>query len=446
MSVETKHPEYTSTRAAEWELCADAFDGESAIKAGGTKYLPKPTGYSLAAGHTDDGAAAYAAYKMRAQFPDVMAASIGAMIGIIHAEDTEVEMPAGLDFLRESADGAETTLEDFHKRITRHLLTTGRCGVLTDAPIGGGNPFMAIYAAPRIINWDENFAVLDESGMVRVGFTWEEETRYRVVQMADGVYSQEVYVGKGDPEDATPTRQGGGPLGYYPFVIAGAREISNGVETPPLIGVARAALAMYQLSADRRLQLYMSGQETLVAINGEAPKAVGAGVVHQMMGDPDTTPDLKYVSPTCSGIAAHKEAIDDAKDQAIQSGARLFEQSRQAQESGEARAMRFRSETANLQTVAQSSCAALERGLRGAAVMMGLNPEDVVVTPPKDLLDATLTPEQALALWTIVEKRGLSYQTFYEKVQRGGIASQERTADDEFKLIEERELAGVDDL
>lgn len=28
----------------------------------------------------------------------------------------------------------------------------------------------------------------------------------------------------------------------------------------------------------------MSGQETLVAINGEAPKTVGAGVVHQMMG------------------------------------------------------------------------------------------------------------------------------------------------------------------
>lgn len=445
MSVDTKHPEYTTTRSAEWRLCADAFNGESAIKAGGETYLPKPSGYAT---HTDGGVAAYAAYKMRAQFPDVMAASIGAMIGIIHAEDTEVEMPSGLDFLRESVDGSNTTLEDFHKRITRHLLTAGRCGVLADAPVGGGNPYLAAYAAPTIINWDESFAVLDESGTVRSGFDWDEETKYRVLQMVDGRYEQTVYVGDDgtEVEDVSPSKQGGGALDYFPFVIAGSRELSNSIETPPLIGVARAALAMYQLSADRRLQLYMSGQETLVAINGDAPKAVGAGVVHEMHGTESMTPDLKYVSPTCSGIAAHKEAIDDAKGQAIQSGARLFEQSGQAQESGEARAMRFRSETANLQTIAQSSCAALERGLRGCAVMLGLNPDEVVVTPPKDLLDATITPEQAAALWQIVKERGLSYETFYEKVQRGGIASQERTADDEFALIDGRELAGVEDL
>lgn len=445
MAVETKHPEYTPSRALEWQLCRDAYEGESAIKLRGAVYLPRPSGFSSAGGHQDNGEAAYSAYKMRAQFPDVMATSIGAMIGIIHDTETEIEMPDGMNFLLESADGSNTTLEDFHKRITRHLLISGRCGVLADAPMGGGEPFLAIYAAETIVNWDEGFAVLDESGFVRNGFDWQHEDRYRVLSMEDGTYSQAMYLG-GAEVDVTPTKMGGGLLDYYPFVIAGSREISNSVTTPPLIGVARAALAMYQLSADRRLQLYMSGQETLVAINGDAPSAVGAGVVHEMRGTEDQTPDLKYVSPTCSGIEAHKQAIDDEKDMAVQSGARLFEQSEQRQESGEARKMRFRSETANLQTIAQSSCAALERAMRGIAVMLNLNPDDVVVTPPRDLLDATVTPQEALALWQIVKDRGLSYETFYETVKRGGIASQERDADEEFALIDSREIAEVDDL
>jgi len=217
------------------------------------------------------------------------------------------------------------------------------------------------------------------------------------------------------------------------------------MEAPPMIGIARAALSMYQLSADYRLQLYMSGQETLVAINGPAPTAVGAGVVHEMLGDENLTPDLKYVSPTCAGIQAHLEAIQDNRTIAIQAGARLFEQSGQANESGTARKMRFRSETANLKTVAQSSCSLLEASLRNIAQMLGQSDaviDAITVTPPKDLLDATLTPQEAVALFALVESGGLAQETYYERIQAGGIASQERTFDEEYALIEGGDIRG----
>lgn len=435
MAVETLHPQLTAQRQADWQLCLDAYEGEGNIKARGQTYLAMPSGYTT---HADDGAAAYAAYKMRAQFNDIMSASVGAMVGIIHGEKIAVEMPPALSFLVENANGEGTTLDDFHKNITRALLTTGRYGVLTDAPQGGGDPFLAGYPAGTIINWDTDFFVLNESGMVRNGFEWGHRDQYRVLQVVDGYYVAQVYNGSTDT-DMTPTGQGGAKLTAIPFAVASAKDMGAGIEAPPMIGIARAALAMYQLSADYRLQLYMSGQETLVAINGDAPQSVGAGVVHQMMGSDGITPDLKYVSPSCTGIEKHLQAMQDNRDIAIQAGARLFEQSGQANESGKARQMRFRSETANLQTIAQSSCSLLEAALRNAARLLGQTDavvDKITVTPPSDLLDATMTTADAKTFFEIVQGGGLSHETFYEMAQVGGLANAERDFDDEFALIQ----------
>ena len=444
MAVEALHPELTVQRLDDWRLCYDAYEGEGSVKQRGGVYLPMPSGY---AGHEDSGAAAYDAYRKRAQFPEILATSVGAMVGIIHAEEIQIEIPTPLEYLHENIDGGKTTLVDFHKEITRQLLITGRYGVLADAPSIGGDPFLAGYRGDTIINWDRDFYVLNESGMVRDGFEWATRDQYRVLQMLDGTYAATIYNGS-EQTDVTSTRMGGGLLSAIPFAVASAKDMGPDIEAPPMIGIARAALAMYQLSADYRLQLYMSGQETLVAINGEAPSAVGAGVVHEMMGSENVTPDLRYVSPTCAGIDAHIEAIKDNREIAIQSGARLFEQSNQAQESGAARRMRFQSETANLKTIAQASCSLLEHSLRNVARLLGQSDaaiDAITVTPPKDLLDATITPQDAVALFSLVESGGLSQETYYERIQDGGIASQERTFDDEWKLIDGREF-GADGL
>lgn len=438
-SVETRHPEYTSDRADEWALCRDAYDGESAIKARGSTHLPVPSGFRA---QSDNGRAMFGAYMARAQFPDIFAPTVGAMVGIIHEGEIEIELPAGLEYLRENADGGNMTLTDMHRRVTRNLLIAGRQGVLADAPVDGGEPHLALYSAQSVINWDRDFYVLDESHRARDGFAWREVRQFRVIEMRDGRCVQTIWR-DGKPEDEIEVRiAGGGYLDRLPFSIASAKDVGPRINTPPLIGVARAAVAIYQLSADYRHQLFMSGQETLVAINGEVPTAVGAGVVHQMMGDGDLTPDLKYVSPSCSGIDAHLRAIEHNREAAVQSGARLFEQSQQAQESGEARKMRFRSETANLQSIAQMSCAIMEFGLRCIAAMKGADENAVTVTPPRDLLDATMTPQDALALWQIVQQRGLSWTTYYDALRKGGIADPDRDADEEYRLIDE--IDGVD--
>jgi hypothetical protein len=198
-----------------------------------------------------------------------------------------------------------------------------------------------------------------------------------------------------------------------------------------MIGVARAALAHYQLSADYRHQLYMSGQETLVAIDGDAPDTVGAGAVHEMRGAPGQTPDLKYVSPTCKGIEAHDQAMHRQREAAVMAGARLFEQTAQGAESGEAKKLRYASETATLVSIAKNSCMILERALKNVAMIMGLPENDIVVEAPTDLMDRTMTPQEFAALFGVYDAGGMSWETYFANGQRGGIFSPETTAEEE---------------
>lgn len=439
-SVKEKHPEITPERLAEWRLVADAFDGESAIKRAGETYLPRPSGFA----GTADPDAAYSGYKNRAQFPEIFAPTVGAMVGIVHSQDAQIEMPDALAFIWERATADGQTLEAFHRTITRNLLTFGRYGILTDAPSDGGEPYFVGYSADAVINWDADFWVLDETHLARDGFRWDTREQYRVLELVEGRYVQSVYGETDLREVIEATGTGGRALDFIPFAIANSRDLLPSVSAPPLIGVARSAKAIYQLSADKRHQLYMSGQETLVAINGEAPEYVGAGVVHEMHGSDTQQPDLKYVAPSCSGIEAHERAIRDEREAAVMAGARMLEQSEGIEESGAARKLRFASETANLLSVALVSHGLLEKSLRHAARIMGLDEKQVVVTPPADLMDHSLTPAEAEALVRVWQSGGMSYQTLYERLQRGGIVSAERDHAEEFALLDQEEFRGAD--
>lgn len=435
--VRILHPSLSAERRAEWRLMRDAMDGEAIIKARGEVYLPMPDGFKNNPAIQD---ALYSRYKSYATFPAILSPTVAAMIGIVHGKEIKIELPDAMMYLWEDADGNGLPLEAFHRRITRELLIIGAYAVLADAPEAGGNPFMTGYSRDTLINWDVDWWVTDESSIRREGFVWKQLEAYRVFQIGPTGYEQILFEAPNLAQGETITVYGRGRevLPRIPFAVGTAVDLSPRIEAPPLIGVANAALAMYQLSADYRWQLYMSGQETLVAINGDPPERVGAGVVHVMHGGEGQTPELKYVSPTCSGIEAHRVAMTEQRELAVNAGARLIDTSR-AQESGEARKMRFASEMATLQSIAINSCALLERSLRNVAMLMGLGEaaeQAIIVTPPQDLLDGTITPADAEALTRVWQAGGMSWETYYANMQRGGIASPERSAEDEFRLIE----------
>lgn len=446
--VETKHPDYQD-RESEWKLMRDTARGETKVKAEGKEYLPIPSAFNA----SDAPAGLYDAYKLRAQFPDVVDPTVNGLSGTIHRTEAQIELPAALEPLWEKATPDGLPLEAFHARITRELLETGRYGVLVGASSEGSDvPWLAGYTTEAIINWSESrdFYVLDESGKVREGFTWTDKKKFRVLELVNNVYTATIHEGENLASGApvTPQAKGGKPLDEIPMVVIGARDLSVKPETPPLIGVARSAVAQYQLSADYRWQLFMTGQETPTFINADAPSAVGAGLAISLKSDdPAITPDFKYVGPDGKGIAAHESAIEKEREVAASQGAKLFDTESRAAESGEARKTRYAAQTASLITIAIAGAKGLEKALRFAAKMMGLADteiEKIVVKPNLSFINSRLSSSDLAALVKAWQDGSISYETLYDNLQRGEIASPERDFEAERKLIDE-EMDDLDD-
>lgn len=455
MTVSTKRPEYLDFEA-DWQTMRDCVRGTKAIKDGTTAYLPIPSGM---ASKGEDGLKVYSlSYKMRAQFPEITAPAIAAMVGIIHSTEIKIVLPEQLMGLWESATADNLPLEALHRRITAEILTTGRYSLLVGAESEGSElPYIVGYNAEDLINWadDRTMFVLDECGYVRDGFVWTEQQQWRALELIDGKYVQSIYdADSGLPRVVEPRARMGANMTEIPFVVIGPRDLSLEPETPPLIAIARAAISMYQLSADYRWQLFMSGQETLVIINGDAPAEVGAGVVISLKTKVDAggtypQPDAKYVGPEGNGIEAHRAAIQDEENKAARAGAQMFSTGPRAAESGDALRLRYAAETASLISVAQASCAGLEKALRYVGMMQGLSEqqlEEIIVTPPSSLVDRRMSPEEMKAIMGLYDAGLLAYETVYENFQKGGVASSERTAEEERQLREEEDEAMEPDI
>jgi hypothetical protein len=439
MAVDNKIKDYND-RIDEWQMMRDCARGATAVAGRGKAYLPMPSGFGT---QEDRGVAMYGAYAMRAQFPDILAPTLRGMVGVIHRVEAQIEgLEEGkpLSYLWEAATLDGLPLEALHRRITGEVLQMGRYGLLTDVSAEGGQPYLAGYSAESLINWSEqrDFFVLDESGLKREKFDWRDFKRYRVLELIEGKYTAEIYDGQGAeaPQGAfEPSIAGGKKLEEIPFVVIGPRDLAVRPDEPPLIGVARASLALYRLDADYRHQLFSTGQETFVVINGDAPSAVGSGVIITLKGEQSVTPDAKYVSPTGKGIEAHRLAIQDERDNAVASGSSLFDNEQGQGESGEARKLRLGAQRATLTSVALASAAGLERALRYAAMFVGQNPDEIIVKPNLQFVEQVMNPLDAANLVKVWQAGAISKQTLYENLQRGEVASSERTFEEEEELI-----------
>lgn len=452
-NVEQHHPDYDEN-LPDWKLVRDAIKGDRTVKDQGETYLPMPDGFTMM---DDAGTKAYQAYKTRAQFPRVVEPTLRGMLGIIHRKEADIKMPKAMEYLWEKATKDGITLEGFHRRITHELLTTGRYGVFVDmSSTGLGDPWLCGYDAEHLINWSEfnDFFVLDETRDVRQGFSWMPTKKFRVLEMVptnDGEDPEDPNTEKfyrvrvldnnnTSMENAStfePTLRGGGQWDEIPFVTIGSTDVMVTVDEVPLLAVAQGSFATYRLDADYRHQLHMSGQETFVCtgINAaDRPRVVGAGVVLTL---PEGC-DAKYASPTCKGIEAHAAAIDSELEKGAAAGARMFSaKNSKTAESGEALKIRVAGETATITSIAISSAAGLERALKKVAKYMNLKEEDVSVTPNLSFVETTLTPGDAMGLVRIWQANVISKQTVYEALQRGEIASTERSYEDEQALLED---------
>lgn len=486
MALESVHPQYAD-RLDDWEEMRDLYKGERHVKAKGEKYLPatksmKLDGMGMTGGAPNLGQEVYNAYRIRAVLPDYVKEAVEAFIGMLHHKPATIELPPQLEPLRESATMFGEPLDVLLRRINEEQLVTGRLGLLADLPVNpdptNPMPFLALYIAEAGRNWDDgaieggeadlNLVVLDESGHRRDGFDWISVTKYRVLDLfrpgdsdeararATPVYRSGAFEveGGGSPTyveaDMTTPMIRGTTLEEIPFVFINSKDITTAPDEPPLMGLARLALAIYRGEADYRQNLFMQGQDTLVTIGDRKKQAAdGPGEVDGINTLGDAEPlrtgagsmiemeaggDAKYIGIDSQGLAEQRSSLENDRKRADQKAGSLATDSASTQESGTAKKTRLAAQTASLRQIALSGAAGLEWVLRTVATWMGADPEAVKVTPnlefgqlelaPKDIVDAMtargmgapISLESIHALAVDTGLTTLDYQTEKDKV------------------------------
>lgn len=459
--ITVRHPSYDA-HLQSWTLMRDAFEGEDDIKAKGEMYLPSKTGIEAI---TDAGlrGRVYEAYKLRAEFPELVALVVRGAVGTMLDKPAAIDLPPELEPLRESATRDGLTLEALHRRIATEIMLIGRYGILPGVdPFG--KPYLAGYVAESIISWDQDensfldFVALDESGLARNRKTneWVKVEKYRELFVENGRYGSRVWSKNGDGfqpgeviEAKDPKQK---PLDFLPMVFAGTSDLTPDPDDVPLYGLAKIAVRIYRMDADLTTSLHMTSEPTPMVTGYENPtKAIEDGWIPKGIGAstmwvlPEGG-DGKFLEFTGAGIEKQVEVIQKNYDRAVMFGAQLLADQGRAQESGEAKRVRMDSQHSTLKGVAMTSSSALEKALKNLAIWMGADPNKVQVTPNLDFFDQSLTGADVDAIVRGWVEGAYSWQTTFERLKKGNVIPDDRSADDERKLIEREQDDLVDRL
>lgn len=456
-SVSEKHPAYTMF-SVDWTLMRDSYRGERQVKKKGTTYLPY-TSTQIADGvnsNNDLGSKAYAAYKLRARYPNYIRQAVQIALGMLHSQPGEIKLPAGMENIRSSRG---ETMDQLLLRINKEQLLMGRVGVMADLPKGAppdkDMPYLALYTAERIINWDDgeieelvpqklNILVLDETEETRTDvFSWERREKYRVLMLGDdeeneatGVYRFAVFTDEDSKlsysESALKTAgYKGRTLNYIPFWFINAVDHVTEPEDPPLLDLANLCMTIYRGEADYRQNLFMQGQDTFVTIGAgfDEDDTVRTGAGQRI--DLPAGATAEYVGVTSDGLEEQRTALTNDKSLAGAMGAQSIDSTSRERESGKSLNIRLAARTADLNQIAIAGAAGLENALKGVAEWMGLNPDEVQVIPNMEFGDAPITGQMMVDMaaaanqgWPISQKtmhdisrqKGLTMLTFEEEM------------------------------
>lgn len=423
MGIDAKHPSYNNFQE-DWETLRDFIAGSKRVKECGEKYLPPTEGMRIDGIEKDKpGWHAYNAYRNRARVPDYVKEAVEVMVGLMHQKDAIVELPTQLEYLRDRASAKGEPLAALHRRINVEQISTGRLGLLVEMRENPDpshpNPYIALYTAESIVNWDDNtetdeygklnLVVLDESGHKRINiFDWKDVRKFRVLELGDaqeneqagtyksGTFDNDVGTLTYNADTMSPLMLRGAKLDFIPFTFINTKDLLAEPDEPPLKGLAEACKGIYQSEADYRQNLYMQAQDTLVVIGGVKnptglpgePEALRTGAGARI--DVDQGGDAKYIGVSADGLTEQRMAIEADRKRAQVKAGELIQNSGSQMESGQALSTRFNAQTATLNQMATTAAAGLEKALKQIARWMGADESMVKVTPNTEFIDFSL--------------------------------------------------------
>jgi len=436
-----QHPEYIENMYM-WMLMKDFTKGELAVKRQNELYLPIPTGFlsedSIPLSSSDQAYmspfqnknainqriydpnyhtnASYAQYKSGAKVPSMLSYTVSGLSGLIvkkpmkFTSKTDMEKDLGEDYDSNSQKQRKI------RALINKVITYGRCALVLNS-----DDNFVLYDAMSIEDWEENvFVKFTESAIID---NKEVYTKVRISQVGNStVYERFTEEGILIERDSTTA------YGRLPVEIIGSTDLEWDVDIIPLEGIGLCAGAIYKKTAELSYAEFSSCVPTLVitGVDDDAkPKAVGGGVALVISNE---LAKAYYTTTDTNALQHVKIHIDALYDEAKTYGASLLAGDKNEVESAEAIRLRQSASGATLSSMTKT----IEAGVND---IISLVDEDIRFSINFTLEENYLTEKEQSSLLNAWMTKGISYNAYFNNMQKAGLIVDERTVEQELEMI-----------
>lgn len=454
MGVRYQHPDYKKL-APKWVKVRDVCAGQDEIHAKGKAYLPALK---------DQSKAEYDGYVSRATFFNATWRTVAGLEGMVFRKPPVIEVPTAIKEYLDDITMSGVPFNVFAEECTYENLEVERFGILVDYPPKtspepptvaqaeklGLRPSMKLYKAETIINWKFKLVdnkhtlclvVLQEPHVETVDeFEQKEGLRYRVLDLDDkGFYRVRVFEASdagGDKlvEGPTYPLMNGAPMSRIPFYA------NLDYEEPPLIDLVNLNIRHYQVSADYEHGCHFCGLPTPVVSGYTHPDPnkptkfyIGSMTAWVF---PDPNAKAEFLEFTGQGLEALAKNLETKEQQMAVLGARMLADEKKQVETFGATAIKHTGENSILAAISINVSLKLTKALKTFAEWAGADPKEVKCELNRDFMPVPMNPQMMTALLAALQAGKLSYDTYFENLQRGDVIRPDVTPEQEQAKID----------